>query len=160
MTPKIERNEVLATAAEPTVDYLAPGTIDHVPTPGQSIQEAASPAQAPGAAVQLGHRLGRYCVELILGQGGFGQVFLARDEELQRRVAIKVATRITSGVSAEAYLDEARTVARLDHPHIVPVYDLGRTEQGQLFIVSKLIEGRDPEILARLRIQVGAGRRG
>ncbi len=109
----------------------------HRPTP-------RLPQRTPFAPkVRSGQRLGRYCVEQILGQGGFGQVYLAWDDDLQRRVAIKVASRVATDASAEVYLAEARIVARLDHPHIVPVFDVGRTEQGQLFAVSKLIDGRD-----------------
>jgi serine/threonine protein kinase len=102
---------------------------------------STSGARTPG--VQPGQCLGRYRVERLLGQGSFGQVFAAWDEELQRRVAVKVGTRVTAADSAEGYLAEARTVAGLDHPHIVPVYDVGRTDQGKLYIVSKLIAGRD-----------------
>ena len=43
----------------------------------------------------------------------------------------------------EAYLNEAQTVASLDHPHIAPVYDVGRTEDGRCFVVSKFIQGSD-----------------
>ena len=60
-------------------------------------------------------------------------------------VAIKVPNpeRITRPEDAEAFLVEARVLARLDHPHIVPVHDVGRTEDGLCFVVSKLIEGSD-----------------
>jgi serine/threonine protein kinase len=77
----------------------------------------------------------------LLGEGGFGRVFLARDEQLSRSVAIKVrhARQVTQVGDAEAYLAEARTVANLDHPHIVPVYDVGSTEQFPRSIVSKYI---------------------
>ena len=51
----------------------------------------------------------------------------------------------------EAFLVEARTLAKLDHPHIVPVYDVGRTEDGLCFVVSKLIEGSD------LAVRIGSG---
>ena len=63
----------------------------------------------------------------MLGQGGFGLVYLAYDEQLHRRVAVKVphARLISKPEDAEAYLTEARTVANLDHPRIVPVYDVG-----------------------------------
>ena len=71
--------------------------------------------------------VGRYRIERILGEGGFGLVYLAIDELLQRPVAIKVPhrNRVSLAQDAEAYLIEARTVAGLDHPHIVPVYDVG-----------------------------------
>ena len=90
-------------------------------------------------------RIGRYRVERILGQGGFGMVYLAHDDQLQRLVAIKVphARLVAQTTDAEAYLTEARTVARLDHPNIVPVHDVGSTEQFRCFVVSKYIDGAD-----------------
>ncbi len=83
-------------------------------------------------------------MEKLLGQGGFGLVYLAHDDQLQRLVAIKVPHRhrVSTAEDAEAYLTEARTVANLDHPHIVPVYDVGSTPDYPCFIVSKYIEGR------------------
>ena len=96
-------------------------------------------------------RIGRYRVERLLGQGGYGLVYLARDEQLARPVAIKVPAfpaRSPGRRVAEAYLTEARTVANLDHPNIVPVHDVGSTEQFPCFVVSKFIDGTD--LAARL----------
>src|SRR3984893_13554160 len=95
------------------------------------------------SAPALPRHIGRYRVEKILGQGGFGLVYLAHDEQLQRPVAVKVPHRhrVSTSEDAEAYLTEARTVASLDHPHIVPVYDVGSTEEFPCFVVSKFIEG-------------------
>ncbi len=89
------------------------------------------------------HRRGRYLLTRTLGEGGFGHVYLALDEELRRQVAIKVPTakRILDREGVESYLAEARTVANLDHANIVPVYDTGRTEDGSIYVVSKYIEG-------------------
>ncbi len=89
--------------------------------------------------------IGRYRVERVLGQGSFGLVYLAHDEQLQRLVAIKVPhpRLLARAEDAEAYLSEARTVAGLDHPHIVPVYDVGHTEHFPCFVVSKYIDGTD-----------------
>jgi serine/threonine protein kinase/formylglycine-generating enzyme required for sulfatase activity len=88
-------------------------------------------------------RIGRYRLERVLGQGAFGIVYLAHDEQLERKVAIKVPDRrfVSRPEDAQAYLREARTVANLDHPSIVPVYDVGSTEDCSCFIVSKFIEG-------------------
>ena len=99
-------------------------------------------------------KVGRYRIIRRLGQGGFGTVYLAHDDELDRRVAIKVpnADRIARAEDVEAFLVEARILARLDHPHIVPVHDVGRTEDGLCFVVSKLIEGSD------LASRIGQGR--
>ena len=88
-------------------------------------------------------RIGRYRIERVLGTGGFGLVYLAQDEQLQRLVAIKVphANLVSRPEDAEAYLIEARTVANLDHPNIVPVYDVGGAVNFPCYIVSKYIEG-------------------
>ena len=82
-------------------------------------------------------------MEKILGKGGFGLVYMAHDEQLQRLVAIKVPHRhrVSTAEDAEAYLTEARTVANLDHPSIVPGYDVGSTEDCPCYVVSKFIEG-------------------
>ncbi|MBC7965454.1 MAG: SUMF1/EgtB/PvdO family nonheme iron enzyme [Fuerstia sp.] len=90
-------------------------------------------------------RIGRYRIERLLGQGGFGLVYLAHDEQLNRRVAVKVthSRLISKPEDAETYLAEARTVANLDHPGIVPVHDVGSTEDFPCYIVSKYIEGTD-----------------
>jgi serine/threonine protein kinase/formylglycine-generating enzyme required for sulfatase activity len=103
-----------------------------------------------GALISLPERIGRYRVERLLGRGGFGLVYLAHDDQLQRLVAIKVphAQHIVDTTDAETYLLEARTVANLDHPNIVPVHDVGSSEQFPCFVVSKYIDGSD--LAARL----------
>jgi serine/threonine protein kinase/formylglycine-generating enzyme required for sulfatase activity len=90
-------------------------------------------------------KIGRYRIVGRLGQGGFGRVYLAHDDELDRPVAIKVPNpeRVASAADVAAYLAEARVLARLDDPHIVPVYDVGQTEDGLCYAVSKCIEGTD-----------------
>jgi serine/threonine protein kinase/formylglycine-generating enzyme required for sulfatase activity len=99
-------------------------------------------------------RIGRYRVIDRLGQGGFGRVYRAHDDDLDRLVAIKVPhpQRISQPEDVQAFLTEARILARLDHPNIVPVYDVGRTDDGLCFVVSKLIEGTD------LATRIGQGR--
>ncbi len=88
--------------------------------------------------------LGRYRVESTLGSGGFGVVYKATDDQLERTVAIKVARRVSrTGKGADVDLAESRFLAKLDHPGIVPVYDLGHTEEGSPYVVSKYIEGHD-----------------
>jgi eukaryotic-like serine/threonine-protein kinase len=96
-------------------------------------------------------QIGRYRVIRLLGTGGFGRVYLARDDELDRPVAIKVPNpeRIASPEDLDAYLTEAKNLAKLEHPNIVPVYDAGRTDDGLSFVVSKYIEGSD--LAARIR---------
>src|SRR5262249_24292894 len=95
--------------------------------------------------------VGRYRVERALGLGGFGMVYLAHDDQLQRPVAVKVphARLAARPEDSGAYLAEARAVANLEHPHIVPAYDVRTTAEYPCFIVSRYIDGMD--LAARLR---------
>jgi serine/threonine protein kinase/formylglycine-generating enzyme required for sulfatase activity len=115
--------------------------------PGNPVQTGPWLPEEPQAppAEALPQQIGRYRVERLLGEGGFGRVYLAHDDDLQRPVAIKVPRpeRIAAPADVEAYLAEARLLAGLDHPHLVPVYDLGRTEDGRCYVVSKFIAGSD-----------------
>ncbi len=90
-------------------------------------------------------KIGRFRIERSLGRGGFGVVYLATDEQLHRKVAIKVPHPhlIQEPADAELYLKEARTVAGLEHPHIVPVLEVGSTDEFPIFVVSKYIDGMD-----------------
>lgn len=85
----------------------------------------------------------RYTIERLLGRGAFGEVYLATDPELGRRVAIKVPHQNVAGRSAgaESFKHEAQVLAQLDHPAIVPVFDFGVVD-GRCYVVSKFIEGQ------------------
>ena len=118
----------------------------------ESSEEAADPTEHRHdhlsvtflSETTVGGQMGtRYRAERVLGEGGFGRVYLAFDKELRRQVAVKVPTskKFKRPEDAEVYLSEARTVAGLDHPNIVPVYDMGRTDDGSVYVVSKLIDG-------------------
>lgn len=93
---------------------------------------------------------GRYRIEGLLGRGGYGGVYRARDERLDRSLALKVIDRAEGGNGGDldALLAEPRTVARLDHPHIVPVYDAG-VENGVPWISSRLVDGQDLKEILR-----------
>jgi tetratricopeptide (TPR) repeat protein len=93
-------------------------------------------------AAGLPIRVGRFEVLALLGQGGFGSVYKARDPELDRVVAIKVPRPGAFGSSgdAERFLREARSAARLRHPGIVPVHEIGH-ERGLPYIVADFIDG-------------------
>lgn len=105
----------------------------------------ASGMEFGGNPQSLPSRLGRYVIGRVLGRGGFGVVCLAHDVELDRDVAIKMphSRLVTRKENADAYLTEARTVAGLDHPNIVPVYDVGSSDECPCYVVSKYIEGTD-----------------
>src|SRR5207248_3338778 len=93
---------------------------DPDPDRTQEVPESVPPSESwETAARAVPRAIGRYRVERPIGQGGFGCVYLAYDDQLQRPVAIKVphARLIARSRDAEQYLREARTVARLDHPN-------------------------------------------
>jgi tetratricopeptide (TPR) repeat protein len=93
--------------------------------------------------VQPGVRLaGRYQIVRPLGEGGMGRVYLSRDIELDRDVAIKVLPPdlLADRVARERLRREARSAAGLDHPFVCKVFDVG-DEDGQLFIVMEFVTG-------------------
>jgi eukaryotic-like serine/threonine-protein kinase len=81
----------------------------------------------------------RYRLDHLIAEGGFAQVWRAYDKELQRIVAVKIP-KPSRLESTDSFLAEARRVARLKHPGIVPVHDVG-VENGTCFIVSEFVEG-------------------
>src|SRR5438552_3774261 len=94
--------------------------------------------------IDAGTRLGRYEIRSQLGAGGMGEVYRARDEKLNRDVAIKVlpATLSQDGDRLRRFEQEAQAAGALNHPNILPVYDVG-THDGSPYIVSELLEGEE-----------------
>ena len=91
----------------------------------------------------------RYLVDAELGQGGMGAVYLARDVRLGRVVALKVISpEAVSGIGVTQFLREIATVAHLQHPHILPLFDSGEAA-GHAFYVTPYIHGGP--LRARLR---------
>ena len=88
----------------------------------------------------IGERLGQYQIAGVLGRGGMATVYRAHQERLGRDVALKVLRASPDPQAAARFEREARAVASLSHPNILPVYDYG--EEGELlYIVMQLIEG-------------------
>ena len=83
----------------------------------------------------------RYEVRGVLGRGGMSTVYRAFDRELQREVAVKVMAPDAEGTVARLRT-EARVLARLEHPGLVPVHDLGTLADGRLFYVMRLVRGK------------------
>ena len=113
--------------------------------------ELAQTATAPGASgdapaaapVPLGSELGRYRLERMLGEGGMGTVHAAFDPDLERRVALKVLRGARSDDQArQRLLREARAMARLKHPNVLTVYEVG-TDRNRDYIAMELIDGSD-----------------
>lgn len=89
------------------------------------------------------HRLGRYAVVATLGEGGMGVVYKAHDPELDRHVALKLLKPSNSAGRDELVVRlqrEARSMAKLSHPNVVTVYDVGMHE-GSLYVAMELVQG-------------------
>jgi tRNA A-37 threonylcarbamoyl transferase component Bud32 len=100
------------------------------------VNESEHTQQAP-----MLKRIGRFEIVGRLGVGGFGTVWKARDPELERAVAIKIPRKgQLDDKQIESFVKEARTVAQLNHPNILPVYEVGK-DADSVFIVSKLVRG-------------------
>lgn len=133
-----------------------PGNDDETETANQATRDPALDATAPASDVsaarprdvldldEQGSRvsfIGRYRVLAVLGSGGMGVVYRARDPELDRDLAIKVVRTESRTLRAqERLLEEARAMAKLRHPAVVPVFDVGTTSRG-VFIVMPMIGG-------------------
>jgi len=93
--------------------------------------------------VELPKSFGRYRIQSRLGHGGMGSVFLARDTQLERDVALKVPRLANdeTGTLVQRFLREAKAAATLSHPNICPIYDVGELS-GIQFIAMGYIEGR------------------
>jgi WD40 repeat protein/serine/threonine protein kinase len=94
-----------------------------------------------GRLLDAGRMLGHFQLLSRLGQGSFGEVWKARDTELDRTVAIKFPRREhLTEQETEQFLREARAAAQVNHPNIVSVHEVGR-ERGQIYIASDFIDG-------------------
>lgn len=94
--------------------------------------------------VLVGHQIGGFLVESLIGRGGMSRVYLAQQLSLDRRVALKI---LSGELSADAdfrarFLREARLASSLEHPNILPVYDAGEHE-GLLFMAMRYVDGSD-----------------
>ena len=94
--------------------------------------------------VSPGTRLGPYEIVGLIGRGGMGEVFRAKDERLGRTVAIKVLPRSLAGDKdrLRRFEQEARAAGQLNHPNILAIYDVGATD-GLPYIVTELLDGHD-----------------
>ncbi len=96
----------------------------------------------------MAEKLGRYEILEEIGQGGFAVVYRAHDRQLDRLVALKELKPmlLADPVSVKDFRQEARNIARLNHPRVVTIYDVYEAEQRQ-FIVMQLVDGSSLEEL-------------
>ena len=156
--PEVWRHE-LPSQSRPKID-VAPTvavTLDNVPAPGHADELEPSLAEddthaedglvsdnveRPGYFGESA-RIGRFAVLRTLGEGGMGVVYSAYDEELDRRVALKLLRpgRDNSPRNQARMQREARAMAKLSHPNVVQVYEVGRFEE-QVYVAMEFVQGR------------------
>lgn len=125
--------------------------LDEAPDTRERKEDVTSPTIEVNAGVSASvteafdrPQLDRYELQEQVGTGGMSVVYAARDIELDRRVALKVM-RVDVGApkEQEILLAEARSLAGLSHPNIVPVYDVGSDRQGRLYMAMELVRGQN-----------------
>ncbi|HEY8211504.1 MAG TPA: serine/threonine-protein kinase [Myxococcaceae bacterium] len=141
------------------------------PSATPSSEEPDRPALGGREALPRGATIGRYLILRKLGEGGMGIVYAAFDPELDRKIALKVlrpARRATSGSVAQVrMLREAQAMARISHPNVVAVHDVG-AHGDEIFIAMELVEGgtltdwveaksRKLDELIRIFVEAGRG---
>lgn len=105
----------------------------------------------PPTPEHLAALLPNYGVECLIGRGGMGAVYKGFQKVLERPVAIKIlpSEMAIDALFTERFHREARTLARLQHRHIVSVYEFGQTSEGHLFFVMEYVEGTDLQRILR-----------
>src|SRR5215813_10221988 len=100
----------------------------------------------------MADRIGKYQILERIGRGGMGTIYKGHDPDLERSVALKVISNeveVTDELRAR-FFREAQACARLNHPNIVTVYEMGE-EAGRLFIVMEMLEGEELRTLIAQR---------
>ena len=159
----------LQTATDPAMSHALGATLA-APLPAM-VAEGSGDAPFGGALrgtnasvlprVELGERGARlmpgdgrrYEPLKTIGRGGMGEVALVEDRDIGRNVAVKRLLDDSQAPAAVArFVDEVRTIGRLEHPNIVPIHDVGVDEDGQLFFVMKYVDGETLEsVITRIR---------
>ncbi len=118
---------------------------DGTPTadPGADDGEGLDHEPRPAAFLSPGNRVSHFEVIRLVGRGGMGAVYLARDLRLGRKVALKMVLpdRLGSREAVERFVFEARTTARFSHPHIVTIYEVGEA-RGQPYLALEYLQGQ------------------
>ena len=125
-------------------------------SPAAVIEGAAASSRS---ILAEGDTIGRYRVHELLGSGGMGDVYLAEDPRLGRKIALKLLPReLHADVDRlRRFEQEARTASALSHPNVCVIYEVGETEDGRSFIAMEYVEGHSlRQVLERPRL-AGSG---
>ncbi len=131
-----------ALVAAMAQDAIADSNIKTVPHEKLTASQVAE--LIPRKTLSVGDRVGRYLVLSTLGIGGMGVVFAAYDPQLDRKVALKLlrsGLQLATKDARKRLQREAQAIAQLSHPNVVGVYDVGTTDDGDLYIAMEFVEG-------------------
>jgi len=143
--PDLHANQIATCTGGARIEYRRHRRSFGAGNGGAPFSTMTTPTSVPGPL-----RIGRYDVVSKLGAGGMGEVFLATDPDLHRKVAIKVLhpRAVGDALAVRRFLREARAVASLDHPNICTVYEVA-SDEGRDYLAMQYIEGET--LAARLK---------
>ena len=109
------------------------------------VSQADLEQYAPRSVEELNISLPQYEFIELLAVGGMGAIYKALQPKLDRLIAVKVLPEMVNDKYgfADRFAQEAKAMAKLSHPHIVPIFDFGETNQGQAYFVMEFVEGAD-----------------
>jgi eukaryotic-like serine/threonine-protein kinase len=143
-----ERKDFLAEACRGDASLFkdVQGLLDsyqtgYLETPILNFHESQSTTPAAAYRFKAGDQINHYKIVRLLGRGGMGEVYLASDERLDRFVAVKTLYAAAGELAEKRLLREARSVAKLNHPNICSIYEVGETADFP-FIVMQYVEGQ------------------
>jgi serine/threonine protein kinase/Leucine-rich repeat (LRR) protein/Flp pilus assembly protein TadD len=159
------------TAAKGTAKPVTPPSTPSTPGPAPAreaekpISEPTNDAKSEGDALDalLEEKRGKrppFEVEQEIAHGGMGAVLLAQDKAIQRELAVKVMRRQIADSEEHRlrFLEEAQVTGQLEHPNIVPIHELGKDAEGNLYFTMKLVKGRSlGQILKEMKEAEGSG---
>src|SRR5689334_7618155 len=121
---------------EPTLTAAAADTLEHIE---DQSSDRAHDVEIPGAPIGPMSWSERYRRDRLLGEGGMGTVYLYQDRQIGRRVAVKVirSDQASSASAGLRFVREAMIQGQLEHPSVVPVYDLGVDPDGAAYFTMK-----------------------
>ncbi len=93
----------------------------------------------------VGKTIGNYVLKKLLGKGGMGAVYMAEHPRIEKQVAVKVLSQyvVSQPMAAQRFESEAKLISRISHPNIIEIFDFGALEDGRLYYIMEMLDGRE-----------------